>query len=105
MTVPLIVLIIGLLAVTALLWCLAGFSRALKERPRVSGFWVRIEKSEVDAPKRLSPMVIPFPNHVSSRPPTGAARFRNRSSVNLLMLAGSATLLSLSAGFHFISTI
>jgi hypothetical protein len=104
MTVPLIVLIIGLLAVTALLWCLAGFSRALKEKPKVIGWLVRAGINPASMKQRKA-VVIAFPECSAPTQQVGAARVRNRSSVNLLMLAGSATLLSLSAGFHFISTI
>jgi hypothetical protein len=98
--------IIGLLAVAALLWCLAGFSRALKEQPRVVGLLVRVRNSDTSTTKRRKPIIIPFPNHPSLPQRAGSTRFRRYNSLNLLILAGSAMLFaSLGAGFHFMGAV
>ena len=38
--------LVGLLASAALLWCLAGFTRALKERPKIIGLMIRVENND-----------------------------------------------------------
>jgi hypothetical protein len=98
--------IIGLLAVAVLLWCLAGFSRALNEKPKVIGLLVRVENSDASTTKRRKPIIIPFPDHPSPPQRASSTRFRRYNSLNLLILAGSAMLFaSVAAGFRFMGTI
>jgi hypothetical protein len=68
--------IIGLLATAALLWCLVGFSRALKEKPKVIGLLVRPENNDTSTTRRRKQTVIVFPVHLSLLQRTRAARFQ-----------------------------
>lgn len=44
--------IVGLLATAALIWCLLGFSRALKEKPKVISLLVRMEINDANMRQR-----------------------------------------------------
>jgi hypothetical protein len=65
MAALLILLIIGLLAVAVLLWCLAGFSRALNEKPKVIALLVRVADNDTNVTQRRNHLVIPFPEPLS----------------------------------------
>jgi hypothetical protein len=63
--------IVGLLATAALIWCLTGFSRALKEKPKVIGLLLRVEINDAHMGQHKA-MVIAFPGHLPQQ--TGTAR-------------------------------
>ena len=84
--------IIGLLATAALLWCLAGFSRALKEKPRIIGLLIRVENNDTNTTRQRKQMIIALPDRLPVAHQGSAARFRKYGSLNLVILAGLATL-------------
>ena len=84
--------IVGLLATAALLWCLAGFSRALKEKPRIVGLLIQVENNDTSTTRQRKQMVIAFPDRPPVAQQASVARFRKFGSLNLLILAGLATL-------------
>lgn len=108
--------IAGLLATAALLWCLAGFSRTLNQKPKVIGLLVRVGNNKTGKLKRHMQRIIPFPERGSLPRQAGNARFRKYSSLSLLFLAGFALssafpgtnpkiLTTTTAGFHWNSKI
>ena len=86
--------IVGLLATAALLWCLAGFSRALKEKPRLVGLLIRVENNETNSRRQRKPTIVLFPDRLPVAQQSSDARFRKYGSLNLLILAGLAMLLA-----------
>ena len=84
--------IIGLLAIAALICSLMGFSRALKEKPKVIGLLVRVEINDASMRQRKA-MVIAFPGHSAQPQQAGAARVRKYRSVGLLIVVWIAILL------------
>jgi len=74
-------------------WCLTGFNRALKEKPKVIGLLVRVEINDVSMRQRKA-KVIAFPGHSAPPQPAGAARVRKYRSLSLLFFVGIATLLA-----------
>jgi hypothetical protein len=86
--------IVSLLATAALLWCFAGFSRALKEKPRLVGLLIRMENNDMSTTRRREQRIIPFPDRGSLPQEARAARFQKYSSLNLLILGGVAMLLA-----------
>jgi hypothetical protein len=83
--------IVGLLATAALIWCLTGFSRALKEKPKVIGLLLRVEINDAHMGQHKA-MVIAFPGHLPQQ--TGTARVRKYRSVSLLIVVWIAILLA-----------
>jgi hypothetical protein len=77
--------IVGLLATAALLWCLAGFSRALKEKPEIIGLLVRVHNHESTS-KRRKQMIIPFPDAGSLPRRSSAVRLQKYGSSNPLIV-------------------
>jgi hypothetical protein len=90
--------IVGLLATAALLWCLAGFSRALKEKPKLVGLLIRVENNETSLGRQRKQAIIAFPDRLPVAQQASFARFRKFGSGNLLILAGLAMLLASSTG-------
>ena len=88
--------IFGLVAAAALIWCLMGFSRALKEKPKVIGLFIRVEINDATMRQRKG-MVIAFPEHSAPPQQARAARVRNYRFLSLLLFVGIATLLASSA--------
>jgi hypothetical protein len=86
--------IVGLLAPAALLWCLAGFTRALKEKPKIIGLLIRVENNDTSTTRRREQRTIPFPDRGSLPQQARAARFQKYSALNLLILGGVAMLLT-----------
>jgi hypothetical protein len=86
--------IVGLLATAALLWCLAGFSRALREKPRLAGWLIQVENNNMSTKRQREQKTIAFPNRLSLDQQASAARFRKYGSLNLLILAGLTMLLA-----------
>jgi len=80
----------------ALIWCLTGFNRALKEKPKVIGLLVRVEINDASMRQRKA-MVIAFPGHSAPPQPAGAARVRKYRSLSGLLFAGIATVLAFPA--------
>ena len=78
--------IVGLLATAALLWCLAGFSRALKEKPEIIGLLVRVHNNDASTAKRRKQMTIPFPDPGSLPRRSGAVRLQKYGSSNPLIV-------------------
>jgi hypothetical protein len=89
-----ILCIVGLLAPAALLWCLAGFTRALKEKPKMIGLLIRVENSDTSTTRRREQRTIPFPDRGSLPQEARAARFQKYSPLKLLILGGVAMLLA-----------
>jgi hypothetical protein len=83
--------IVGLLATAALLWCLAGFSRALKEKRKIIGLLMRVEMNDASMRQRKA-MAIAFPGHLPQQ--TGTARVRKYRSLGLLIVVWMAILLA-----------
>jgi hypothetical protein len=96
--------IIGFLATAVLLWCLAGFSWALKEKPKLIGLLVRVEINDASMKQRKA-VVITFPGHSAQPEPAGAARFRKYRSLSLLLIVGIATLLAFPAANRNLSAM
>lgn len=92
----LILSIVGLVATAALLWCLAGFTRALKEKPKLVGLLIRVENKETSSRRQRKPMIIAFPDRLPVAQQSSVAQFRKFGSLNLVILAGLATLLACS---------
>ena len=88
--------IVGLLATAALLWCLAGFSRALKEKPKLVGLLIRMENNGTSTTRQRKQTVVAFPDRLPVAQQASVARFRKYGSLNLLILFGLATLLASS---------
>jgi hypothetical protein len=76
--------ILGLLATAALLWCLAGFSRALKEKPEIIGLLVRVHHNDAGPIKQGKQMIIPFPDPRLRQAST--LRFQKYGSSNSLVV-------------------
>ena len=93
MTALLGFLIIGLLAVAGPLWCLAEFSRALKETPKIIGFLVRAGINPASMKQRKA-VVIAFPWRSAPTQQASAARIRKYRSVNLLIVVWITILLA-----------
>ncbi len=104
MTALLGFLIIGLLAVAGLLWCLAGFSRALKEKPKIIGLLVRAGINPASMKQRKA-VVIAFPGRSAPTQQASAARVRKYRSVNLLVVVWIAILLSSPAANRNLSAM
>ncbi|HZE70501.1 MAG TPA: hypothetical protein VE135_13375 [Pyrinomonadaceae bacterium] len=85
--------IVGLLATAALLWCLTGFSRALKEKPKLVGLLIRMENNDTNSRRQRKPTIIAFPDRLSMPQQSSVARFRKYGSWSLLILAGLTMLL------------
>src|SRR5260221_12550528 len=85
--------IVGLLATAALLWCLTGFSRALKEKPKLVGLLIRMENNDTNSRRQCKPTIIAFPDRLSMPQQSSVARFRKYGSWSLLILAGLTMLL------------
>jgi hypothetical protein len=88
--------IVGLLATAALLWCLAGFTQALKQKPKIIGLLLRVKNNDISPTRQRKQTIIAFPDRLSLRQQASVARFRKFGSLNLLILAGLATLLTSS---------
>lgn len=104
MTALLVVLIIGLLAVAGLLWCLAGFSRALKEKPRVIGLLGRAGINDASMRQRKA-MVIVFPGRSALTRQVSAARVRKYRSIHLFIVVWIAILLASPAANRNLSAM
>jgi hypothetical protein len=85
--------IVGLLATAALIWCLMGFSRALKEKPKLVGLLIRMEINDASMRQRKA-MVIAFPEHSAPPQQAGAARVRKYRSLSLLIVVWITILLA-----------
>ena len=99
-----ILYIIGFLATAALIWCLTGFSRALKEKPKVIGLLVRVEINDASMGQSKA-MVIAFPGHSAPPQQAGAARVQKYRSLSLLLFVGIATLLASPAANRNLSAM
>jgi hypothetical protein len=76
--------IFGLLATAALIWCLMGFSRALKEKQEMIGLLVRLRNNSARTTTRRKKVIIPFPDPRLRQ--TGAVRSLKRDSLNPLIV-------------------
>jgi hypothetical protein len=86
--------IVGLLATAALLWCLVGFTRALKQKPKIIGLLLRVENNDTSTTRQRKQTIVAFPDRLPVARQASVARFRKFGSLNLLILAGLATLLA-----------
>jgi hypothetical protein len=89
--------IVGLLATAALLWCLAGFTRALKQKPKILGLLLRVENNDTSTTRQRKQTIVAFSDRLPVAQQASVARFRKFGSLNLLILAGLATTLLASS--------
>jgi hypothetical protein len=89
-----ILCIVVLLATAAFLWCLAGFTRALKEKPKVFGLLIRVGNNGTSTTRRRKQMIFTFSDRLSFARQASDARLQKYGSLNLLILAALTMLLA-----------
>jgi hypothetical protein len=73
-----------------------GFTRALKQKPKIIGLLLRVENNDTSTTRQRKQTIVAFPDRLPVARQASVARFRKFGSLNLLILAGLATLLASS---------